>query len=60
MVHYHFAGWRRLFGLIPLPRLITETRLGVPRAVVLDLIRYFFAGRHDWMLEKLGPGGRVR
>ncbi len=54
MVHYHFTASRKLLGLIPVPRSIVETRQGIHRSVVLELIGFFFEGRHDWMVEKLG------
>jgi len=53
MVHYHFPAARRLLGLIPLTRSKVETKLGVHRPDVASLIRFFFEGRRDWMLQKL-------
>jgi len=54
MVHYHFTATRRLLGLIPMSRAIVETRQDVTRRQVLELIEFFFQGRHDWMLQTLG------
>ena len=54
MVHYHFAAERKILGFIRVPRSMRETRQGIHRSVVLELIGFFFEGRHDWMLEKLG------
>jgi len=53
MVHYHFTMPRKLFGLIPITRSRIETKLGVHRSDVLDLIRFFFEGHRDWLLQKL-------
>jgi len=33
---------------------IVETREGIQRSVVLELIAFFFEGRRDWILERLG------
>jgi hypothetical protein len=54
MVHYHFTATRRLFGLIPVPHSIVETRQDITRRQVLELIGFFFEGRHDWMMRTLG------
>ena len=54
MVHYHFTSTRRLLGLIPMPRSIVEARQDMTRSEVLELIGFFFEGRHDWMLQTLG------
>jgi len=53
-VHYHFTGTLKFFGLIPIPRSIVETRHDMTRSEVLELIGFFFEGRHDWILQKLG------
>jgi len=53
-VHYDFTAPGKLFGLIPWSRWRVETWKGVPRSDVLDLIRFFFDGQRDWMLQKLG------
>ena len=54
MVHYHFTGVRTILGFIRVPWSMGETREGIHRSVVLELIGFFFEGRHDWMLDKLG------
>ena len=58
MVHYHFAAPRKLLGFIPWGSLSGETRFGVARSAVVELIRFFFEGRHDRMIERLGPPNR--
>jgi len=54
VVHYHFTGTRKLLGFVRVPRTIVETRPEMHRSVVSELIGFFFEGRHEWMLEKLG------
>jgi hypothetical protein len=58
MVHYRFAAPRKLFGFIPWATLSVETRFGMTRSTVVDLIHFFFDGRHDWMMQRLGPPNR--
>jgi hypothetical protein len=58
LVHYHFTAWRRFLGLVQLPRWVVTTRQAVHRSTVAELIGFFFDGRHDWMLEKLGPDSK--
>lgn len=54
MAHYHSTSTPKLFGFIPVPRSIVETRLDMTRAQVVELISYFFEGRQDWVLQTLG------
>ncbi len=54
MVHYQCTVPRKLLGLIPVSEPIVETREGIQRSVVLELIAFFFEGRRDWILERLG------
>jgi hypothetical protein len=53
----HFPAPHKLLGFIPWSRWQSWT--GVPRADVLDLIRFFFDGKHDRMLQKLATATTV-
>jgi hypothetical protein len=53
MVHYHAESTRKVLGFIPTPQATTLTKQGVHRSSVVELIQWFFEGRHDWILRTL-------
>ncbi|MBI2348773.1 MAG: hypothetical protein HYV05_08995 [Deltaproteobacteria bacterium] len=53
LVHFHFTKIRRILGLIPVARSVVESKEGVRRSDVLDIIRFFFEGQQEWLLQKL-------
>jgi hypothetical protein len=53
LVHYHPAVLSKLLPFIPIRRFAGHTKQGVERSDVLELIQWFFEGRHEWLLRKL-------
>ena len=51
LVHYHSKS---AFGVIRRAAPPVQTREGMLRADVVELIHYFFQGQHDWILKRLG------
>jgi hypothetical protein len=53
MVHFHATRARGLLDVLRSSRAAIHTKLGVEQAEVVELIQWFFAGRHDWIRRKL-------
>jgi len=54
-VHYHLNAPSTLLRIIPIKVPRVETREGVHRSTVAELIHYFFEGRRDAILRAIGP-----
>ncbi|HKA33294.1 MAG TPA: hypothetical protein VKH64_08790 [Candidatus Binatia bacterium] len=52
-VHYHHNTIRKFLGIIPFHQSTVDTKQGVSRSDVADLITYFFEARNEWILGKL-------
>jgi hypothetical protein len=53
-VHYHDNITRKFLGIVPLRQSTVHTKRDVSRSDVAELITYFFEGRNDWIVRKLG------
>lgn len=53
-VHYSFMARRKVLGFLPLTLQAVRTTDGVEQSRVLKLIKLFFDGRHDSILDVLG------
>jgi hypothetical protein len=54
VVHYHLNAPSTILGIIPVQVPRVETREGIHRARVTEMIDYFFEGRRDAILQALG------
>jgi hypothetical protein len=55
MVHFHPAR-RKFLDFVRRPGTTVHTKRDVEEAEIVELIQWFFAERHDWILRKLVSG----
>ena len=59
LVHYTSNQSRKLLAFIPTGERMTYTRQRVTHTEVVELIRWFFDGRHDLLAKNFSDAGRL-